>query len=833
MSPGLRRLAVLVLLFWGVPVLAGQPALTSLTLQSGRDRDGGFVLAGRDSSQQLIATGTTPEGRALDLTGQAAYSAEPAGVVHIDPTGFVTPLSDGTATLTARAGGQEARLAVTVRHMTDDVPVLFAGEVVPAFTRLGCNAGGCHGKATGQNGFKLSLLGFEPDEDHEALVKEARGRRLFLAAPERSLLLTKATGQAPHGGGKRLDPSSPFYRLLLAWIRQGAPASRPDDPVVTGIELLPRERILGRSGRQQLAVVARFSDGTSRDVTRMSQFEVNQPDLAGVSDTGLVTARQVPGRAAVMARFGSHVAVFGATVPLGVPVERLPPRRTFIDDLDFRQLKALGLPPSPECDDATFLRRATIDVCGRLPTPGEVDDYLADRHPARAERLIDRLLADGAHADYFAAKWSARLRNRRASAQEDPRPTAAFHAWIRKSIAENVPYDQFVRVVLTATGEEVATPAVVWFRELKEPAALVEDAAQLFLGQRLGCAKCHHHPFDRWSQADYYGMAAFFSTVQVKLPPPPPKKSKALAVLSGGKPAASFASVLLAGKRPQAINPRTGRPVRPTTLLGEAPALAPGDDAREKLAAWMTARDNPFFARALVNRYWKHFMGRGLVEPEDDMRLSNPPSNPELLDALARSFVESGYDLKRLVRTICTSTVYRLSAAPNEHNAHDRQNHSRFVLKRLHAEVLLDAINDVTLSRTDFRGRPAQTRAVQLPDNLTDSYFLSVFGRPDGASACECERSSGSSLAQYLHLLNSQEVLLKVSGPRAKGLAGDRRPHAERLRDLYKVAFARPPRPAELAVLLGHIERKGGDVQGAYEDILWAIINSNEFLYNH
>jgi hypothetical protein len=832
MRQGILCLAVLVLLLPAAPVLGATAAPASLTLQTGRDKAGGFVLVGRDSWQQLLATGTSG-GTVRDLTRQATYSAEPSGVVEIDPSGLVTPLKDGTATITARAAGLSARLQVTVCRMKEEVPVHFACEVVPIFTRLGCNAGACHGKATGQNGFKLSLLGFEPQEDHEALVKEGRGRRLFPAAAERSLLLTKAAGQTAHGGGKRVDPSSPFYRVLLRWIRQGAPTSRTNDPVVTSIEVLPRERILRRSSRQQVAVIARLSDGSSRDVTRMTQFDVNHPEMADVSETGLVATKQVPGRVAIMGRFGSHVTVFHATIPMAARVERLPRSRSFIDDLVFKQLKTLGVPPSPECDDATFLRRATLDVCGRLPTRKELDAYLAEGGPDKAEKLIDRLLTSDAHADYFANKWSALLRNRRTSEQESTKPTFAFHAWIRKSIQENVPYDQFVRAIVTATGEEIKTPAVVWFRELREPGALVEDAAQLFLGQRIGCAKCHHHPFDRWSQDDYYGMTAFFAPVLVKPPPPPPKKGKKLGIFAAAKAVVPVTTVSIKKEIAVALNPRTGKVVGPAGLGGAALTVAVGEDPRQKLVEWMTAKDNPYFARALVNRYWKHFMGRGLVEPEDDMRRTNPPSNPELLDALARSFVESKHDLKKLIRTICTSTVYRLSAMPNEDNASDRQNYSRYVLKRLHAEVLLDAINDVTLSRTNFRGQPAQTRAVQLPDNLFDSYFLSVFGRPDGASACECERSSGSSLAQYLHMLNSQEITLKVSGPRARELARDRRPHAERLRDLYLIAFSRQPRQAELKTLLAHIERKGADVQAAYEDILWALINSKELMYNH
>jgi hypothetical protein len=664
-------------------------------------------------------------------------------------------------------------------------------------------------------------------------VKEGRGRRLFPSSPENSLLLRKAVGQSPHGGGKKLDASSPFYRVMVRWVAQGAPYGQKTDPIVSSIEVLPKDRVLARGASQQMVVLAHLSDGTTRDVTRMTTFECNQADMAEVSDTGLVTTKQVPGRLSVMARFQSHVDVFRGTIPLGVKVENLPPARTFIDEQVFKQLRTLGLPPSPIADDGTFIRRLTIDLTGRLPTPKEVQDFLAEKDAKKVEALVDRLLASSDHADYFANKWSSLLRNRRASAQDSPKPTATFHAWIRESIQSNKKYDQFVREILTATGEEIKVPPVVWFRELKDAASLMEDAAQLFLGQRIGCAKCHHHPFEKWSQEDYYGMTAFFTNVDVKIPPPPKAKGRKA---KKGEPVPEViraAIVSVKSRQAQVTNPRTGKAVRPTGLGGKPMDIASDEDPRAKFVDWMTAKDNPFFARTLANRYWKHFMGRGLVDPEDDMRATNPASNPELLDALTKSFVESGYDIRKLIRTICTSSVYRLSAVPNEHNASDRQSYSRFLPRRLHAEVLLDAIDTVTGSKTSFRGAPAGTRAVQLPDNLFDSYFLSVFGRPDAASACECERSGESSLAQCLHMLNSQEILNKVGGDRVRSLARDKRPHAERIRDLYLAALSREPSKEEAQALLAHIEKKGSSVQTAYEDIVWALINTKEFLFNH
>ncbi|HTK73989.1 MAG TPA: DUF1549 and DUF1553 domain-containing protein, partial [Gemmataceae bacterium] len=483
-------------------------------------------------------------------------------------------------------------------------------------------------------------------------------------------------------------------------------------------------------------------------------------------------------------------------------------------------------PASDVCDDTTFLRRVTLDIGGRLPTREDAEAFLADRSGDKRERLIDRLLASTDYADYFATKWSAILRNRRRGPTDDPAPTAAFRKWIRDSLAANKPYDRFVREVLTVTGEEVANPPVVWYRELKDPAAAMEDAAQVFLGQRLGCAKCHHHPMEKWSQQDYWGFAAFFTSVDVK-DAKPAKKAK-----DGTMTPAEPTRVMLKSGGATVKNPRTKKAVPPTALDAGPLALGADDDPRAKFADWMADAKNPFFAKALVNRYWKHFFGHGLVDPEDDLRVTNPPSNPELLDALARSFVESKYDLKRLIRDICTSRTYQLSAVPNGANAGDRQNHSRFLARRLDAEVLLDAIDAVTLSPSKFKTAPAGLRAVQLPDNLAESYFLSAFGRPDAASACECERNNGATLAQAVHMLNSAEMQEKLAGPRAKVLAEDSRPHAERIADLYLTALARRPSKAETDALVSFVTSKGG-TQTAYADVIWVVINGREFLFNH
>lgn len=804
----------------------GDPGkVQSLSLETGRSKAGVFTLAGRDTWQQLLVTGQYATGQVRDLTRSVTYEATPPGIVQIDKTGLVTPLKEGEAAIVARTGdGVTTAAKVVVSNLVHDVPVNFPNQIVPILSKFGCNAGGCHGKSGGQNGFQLSLLGFEPREDYEFIVYEGRGRRVLPAAPTHSLLLRKASGQIAHGGGKLIDADSPYYNLIRRWIEQGMPYSQPTDPNVTRIEVLPGQRLLDHHSQQQLIVLAHHSDGSVTDVTRMTQFESNFKDMADVSETGLITTSNLPGTVAVMARFQSHVDVFRAMIPLGVPVAKLPPAKNFIDDLVFQNLKKLGLPSSDLCDDATFLRRVTIDIAGRLPTTAERQAFLADTRADKYEALVDRLLDHQDYSSYFAGKWSAVLRNRRPNSGDDPRGTFAFHQWIRDSLYQNKPFDRFVSELITANGSEGKNPPVTWYREVNEIGEQVEDTAQLFLGQRIGCARCHHHPFEKWSQQDYHGFAAFFSRLDVK------DRS-----LTKNKASESLPPLLLTVSHKtglaEAVNPRTKSAVHPMGLGGKELAIAAESDPRVQLAAWMTDKSNPFFARTLVNRYFKHFLGRGLVEPEDDMRVTNPPSNPELLDALAKHFVASGYDLKALVRVICTSNVYRLSSVPNEYNASDVQNFSRFLPRRLAAEVLLDAIDELTLSRTNFGGVPGGTRAVQLPDNQFDSYFLSVFGRPDNASACECERSGDATLAQSLHILNSKEILGKCAQGRAPKLAADKRPHEAKLRELYVVAYGREPDAKELELLVRYIH--GRPVPRAYEDILWVVINSKEFMFNH
>lgn len=699
-------------------------------------------------------------------------------------------------------------------------PINFVNDIVPILTKAHCNAGACHSKAdVGQRGFRLSLLGFEPEDDYEHIVKEAKGRRVFLNAPDQSLLVLKAANIVPHGGGKRLDPDSPSYQLLVRWIGQGMPYRGESDPELASIEVEPTRMAMKVNTSQQLKVIARYSDGTTRDVTDLALYEPNNPSMASTSEAGLVETLDIPGNVAVMVRYSGLVAVFSVSIPLGAPIENLPPAKNFIDELVFANLKEIGVPPSEICDDATFLRRVSLDIGGRLPTEEETAAFLASDDPTKRDTAIDTLLDSPDYADFFANKWTALLKNQR-EGNADITANFAFHSWVRDSLLANKSYDEMVRQLLAATGTIVANPPVAWYKRVKDPKQQLEDVAQLFLGVRMQCAQCHHHPFERWSQNDYYSLAAFFSQV-------------------GRKPTAIAGEDLIFHKRgvAQFVNTKTGEPVKPAGLGSPPLEIAADDDPRLQLADWMRDPSNPFFAKALVNRYWKHFFKRGLVEPEDDLRDTNPATNPELLDALARHFIESGFDLKEAVRVMTRSQTYQLSSKPNEHNAVDRQNFSHFYPKRMQAEVLLDSIDLLTGATTGFADLPAGTRAISLPDNSynTSSAFLKVFGRPEAASVCECERVQASSLAQSLHLMNSADVKgkLAVNNGRADLLSREGTTEDDGIRQIYIAAFARPPTDEEIGIAKAYLTDPERTKRQGYEDLIWAIANTKEFLYNH
>ncbi len=753
-----------------------------------------------------------------DVTRAARYASSDAAVVRVDDRGYLCPVGDGAAQVVVRNGSSEARVAVRVSGFRTGRAIDFKTEVVPLLSRLGCNAGGCHGKASGQNGFKLSLFGSDPAFDHEAIVREARGRRVFPAAPAQSLLLLKATGQMPHGGGKRIRADSEEYRLILRWIEAGAPASGPGAAAVVRLRVTPAERGLKSGQGQQLAVVADYSDGSERDVTRQAEYFGNLDTVATVDRDGFVEARRQSGEAALMARYMGHIAVFRAIVPHGEPIKDIPDFKpnNIIDELAAARWKKLGLRPSPNCDDSTFLRRITVDLCGRLPTADEARAFLGDTAADKRAKLIDKLLDSPEYPAYFAMRWGSILRNSNLAGANQA--AYAFHDWIKDQIARNRPYDEFVRGIVAAAGEWQDAPAVNWYWQMRDDQLhqVTADTAEVFLGVRLQCARCHHHPYERWSQDDYYGLSGFFTRLGRKSFGEPPPYFAASTVTTGEK------------------DPRTGKTPEPKYPDGAAAKFSPEEDPRHALVDWMTKPENPFFAKALVNRLWGHFLGRGLYHEVDDMRDSNPPSNPELLDALAKDFLKHKFDVKHVIRTIVNSRVYQLSSEPTDANKMDRQNFARYYGRRMFAEVFFDAVNRATGTKANFSGVAAGARAVDLPHEGFGSYFLDTFDRPRRVTGCECERSSGATLAQVLLLANSEEVENKLrsgDGLVAK-LIKAKKTTPEIVEELYLTAYARRPTKAEQEKAVAYVGKQENRQQ-ALEDVLWVILNSKEFMFNH
>lgn len=770
-------------------------------------------LHGLHEGRQLVVTG-----RGGDLTRKVLYQSEPAGIVRVSQQGYVRPVGKGTARITVEVEGQMLQIEAAVRDLDELKPLHFANDIVPLLTRHGCNSGGCHGRASGQNNFKLSLFGFDADFDYCALVKEARGRRVFPAAPENSLLLAKASGRMPHGGGRRLTADSEDYHTLRRWMLQGMPIGDSKAPVLRKLSVFPDYRVMERRSEQQIAVLAHYSDGYVRDVTRQAQFQSNEIAVAAVDGNGLVQTFDLAGEATIMARYMGQVIVYRALVPHGPAIESFPNFKpaNYIDELAMARWKKLGLAPSALCSDSEFIRRVTLDLGGRLPTIDEVREFLADNGADKRARLIDRLLESRDYAAFFAMRWGSILRN--ASLAGSEQAAYAFHDWLRDMIARNRPYDEFVRGIVAAAGEWQDAPAVNWYWQMRDDQLHqpVADTAQVFLGLRLQCAKCHHHPYERWSQDDYYGLAGFFSRLGRKgLGEPPPYYSERRRTTGE-------------------TNPRTGKPIEPKLLDGPELKISPEEDPRHKLVDWMAQPDNPFFAKAMVNRMWGHLLGRGLVDPVDDMRETNPPSNPELLDALAKDFIKNKFDVKHLLRTICNSRTYQLSSMPTAQNQNDKQNHARYYARRVIAEVLHDAVDQVCGTRTQFGKMSKQARAVDLPHENFGSYFLDVFDRPTRSSACECARGEGASLSQVLHLAISGNMEGKIgsgSGRVAK-LIEKKVPVEKAVEEIYLAGFARMPTVAEVEFALKHL-RQHPDQRRGLEDLVWALLNSREFMFNH
>jgi hypothetical protein len=767
------------------------------------------VLDDPEATQQVLVRSSAS---AADLTRLAKYEVADPGIASVDVRGLLQPVAEGRTVLVVRNGSEEARVPVEVRGLKAPPPVSFAAQVVPILAKGGCSAGGCHGKAEGKNGFKLSVFGFDPRADHQALVMEARGRRFLPGDPASSLFLRKATATVPHGGGKRLAVNGLHSRRLLRWINEGAAFS--GDDAVAGIQVEPQAQVLALRGTQQLRVTAIDRDGRRRCVTLDAEYDSNAGSIARVDSRGWVRGADVPGQAAILVRYLGHVTVCRITIPRpGVRFAR-PPEASFIDSLAWDNLARLGIPPSEPCDDATFLRRVFLDTIGTLPTAEEARAFLADRGADRRARLIDRLLERPEYSDYWAMRWSDLLRVDRDAIS--PAGAVSVTRWLRRQFRENRPYDEMVRAILTARGSTTEEGPAAIYKALTTPEEMSRSFSQLFLGVRIQCAQCHHHPSERWGQEDYYALGGFFTGIAQK-------------ALPGGTTA------LVCNKGHELIHPRTGTPIPAHALGAPAANFATTADRRAVLARWLTAADNPFFARAASNRLWAHYFGRGLVEPLDDMRATNPATNEPLLDALAAHLREAKYDLKRFTKTLLNSRLYQIGNRAKKENADDEQNFSHAQPKAIPAEVLLDAICQATAVPEKFNGWPLGYRAIQVWDNRMPSYFFRIFGRPVRASVCECERSNEPSIAQALHLMNSEEIVDKVrdrSGT-ARRLARSGKAPGEIIDELYLGTLSRFPLEKERAVMLKVFAEAKGDRQAAAEDVLWALLNTRAFVYNH
>ncbi len=753
-----------------------------------------------------------------DATRVAKFVSQDPEIVSVDSSGYLVPKSNGTSQIEISVNGASVLVPVNVTGLDTIRPVDFATEIEPLMSRFGCNSGGCHGKQSGQNGFKLSLFGFDTDFDYHTLVSEGRGRRVMVSAPERSLLLLKGTAAVPHGGGRRIEPGSEPYRLILSWIQAGAPASAPSVPRVVKLIMTPNERILGPNEQQQLSVQTQYSDGSLRDVTREAVYSSNLDVVAVVNETALVTANEPTGEAAIMSRYMGQVAVCRIIRPQGASLVSLPDfvPKNFVDTLAAEKWKKLGIIPSAPCDDATFMRRVTVDLCGRLPTVEEARQFLGNDKSDKRDMLVERLLASSDYPAYFALKWGSILRN--SSLAGADRASYAFHNWLKDMIARNRPYDEMVRGVVAASGEWPDAPAINWFWQSRDDQLhqVTADTAQVFLGLRLQCAKCHHHPYERWSQDDYYGLAGFFTRLGRK---------------SFGEPPPYFTSPNITINE---NHPITGKPIEPKYLDGEVVKFAPEEDPRHALVDWMAKPENPLFSRALVNRLWGHFFGRGIVQEIDDLRETNPPSNPELLDGLAREFRDHKFDMKHVIRLIVKSQTYQLSSEPTDNNRNDQQNFARYYARRIPAEVAYDAVEQATGFHSAFGNMSAEARAVDLPHERFGSYFLDTFDRPKRVSGCECERSTSATLSQVLLLANSDEIEQKLQNPTARiaKMVEAKRSTHQIVQELYLATFCRFPKPQEVFVAAGYIDRDPDPRKGT-EDVLWSLLNSREFLFNH
>jgi hypothetical protein len=786
------------------------------------------VLTGPHASQQLVVEELRAGQFAGDATAGAKFTSSDPRIAEVSASGVVMPVGDGMATIRADVEGRIAETQVEIKSAKAAEPWSFRHDVQTVLTKSGCNMGACHGAQAGKKGFKLALRGYDHLMDYNTLTRQSKGRRVSLADPARSLILLKATGEIPHGGGTRFDDDSLEYRIVSEWIAEGAPPPGGEDPTVTALEIFPKQVTLDAGEVQQILVRATYSDGRQRDVTRWAKYSSTEAGVAAIDDFGKVTVTG-RGETAITVWFASKVTVGTVSVPYEkqVPADvfATSARANFIDEIVLDKLKRLSIPPSGIATDSEFMRRAYLDTLGVLPTADETKEFLADASSEKRARLIEKLLARPEYVDYWSYKWSDLLL---VSTKKLKGPAVwAFANWVRRAVETNRPWDEFAREVVTASGSTIDNGAANYFVLHKDAKLLNEATTLTFLGLSIGCAQCHDHPLERWTLDDYYGMANLFARVRSK---------------DGTIDGESIVFPVSSGdiKHPT----RIGTPV-PRPLDGEA--LDPGDphDRRVHLAKWLTDPDNPYFARALVNRVWANYMGRGLVEMVDDLRATNPPSNDVLLSALADDFVKHTYDVKHLIRMIMTSAAYQRSPQASPENSADDRFYSHFLVQRMSAEVMLDALSQATDVPTDFPDYPKGLRALQLPDNNVASYFLSAFGRPAREFTCECERSAEPSITQTLHLANGKTLNEKLKSPDniIKRWLDDNLADGDIVDRIYLGALSRYPAAGEKDRIVAALEEAaaaGADDAArqsarreALEDILWAVLTSKEFLFVH
>jgi hypothetical protein len=785
-----------------------------------------IALRGNFGEAQVLVTSTaaTSADHAADFTAAATYQSSNDQVVTVLPGGRLVPNGDGTATVTVNVNGESVVVPVTVSGVVPEPAVDFADQVRPVLTKQGCAMGACHASQYGQGGFKLSVFGFDPAADHAAMTRESLGRRINPLDPKESLLLRKPTMQTPHGGGRRLMPDSRDYQMLAAWIAGGTPKSPAKERVISQLAVTPAQRVTAPEQTQQLRVVAHYADGEVRDVTAWARFDSLDDSVVTVNRDGLCTVAG-KGQTAVMVRFEGQAGICTFLSPYGPQIDLAGwTNQNFIDELAVAKFRELGIEPSPLCDDYTFLRRVFLDVTGTLPTPEEITEFTTSTEPNKRQVWIDRLLGfaespqSGAYNERYAAfwtlKWSDLLRNNSRDLQDQG--MWALHNWIKAQFRLNTPYDKFVQQLVQGKGSVFSNGPANFFLVSNNPNEMAESTAQLFLGARLQCAQCHHHPFEKYSQDDYYSFAAFFARVGIK-------NSQEFGLFGRER-------VIVAKTTGEVRQPRTGQTMPPKPLDAE-PADHPLD-RRISLSAWLTSPQNPGFAQAVVNRYMSYLLGRGLVEPVDDLRATNPPTNVALMQALSADLVKNEFNLKQLMRTILSSRLYQLDSQPTSQNATDSRFYSHFPVKRLAAEPLLDAIDHAAGTRTKFKDLPLGTRAIEIPDAEYPDFFLNTFAKPRRVSVCECERAPDPNLAQALHTLNGDVISGKIAdkqGRVAKLLAA-KKPHAEIVQDLYLATLCRPATADEIA----SAERLLSDYptpQECYEDLLWALMNSKGFLF--